>query len=185
MALRSCLRCGVSAATLVLLTNAATADAPKALYNKTVRLSWGEFRVQKADAGDTTRSNTSSVLLVYISDNGRMFTRLTRQNNRNRSNNTDADPDGGSQRSGQGSSNLATSFEGQTLAVENQMRSGARRIQATFNGGFSGCSLRVIFGKENGQDLYHKGMDGRMYRIISTDVSGTSCSIRAGNAFAS
>lgn len=166
-------------------SSAALADAPKALYNKTIRLSWSEYRVQRADAGDTTRSTTASVLQVYVSDGGRLFTRLSRQNNRGRSNNADTDPDGGNQKSGQGAGNISTSFDGQALLIENQMRSGARRIQATFNAGFTGCNLRVIFGKDNGQDLYHKGMDGRMYRIISTDVSSTSCSIRAGNAFAS
>ncbi|OQW53987.1 MAG: hypothetical protein A4S14_00640 [Proteobacteria bacterium SG_bin9] len=168
-----------------LSSSAALADAPKTLYNKTIRLSWSEYRVQRADAGDVTRGSTASVLQVYVSDGGRLFTRLSRQNSRGRSNNSDTDPDGGKQNTGQGAGNISTSFEGQNLLIENQMRSGARRIQATFNAGFTGCNLRVIFGKDNGQDLYHKGMDGRMYRIISTDVSGTSCSIRPGNAFAS
>ncbi len=164
--------------------SAAFADAPKALYNKTIRLSWSEVRVQKADAGDTARMNTSSTLLIYVSDQGRMFTRLARRNERG-ANGTDRSPEGDEQRSGHGASNLNPQFDGQTLSVVSPMRSGARNVVATFSGGFQSCSLRVAFGKEDGRSLYHKGMDGRMYTIISTSVSGTSCSIRNGNAFAS
>jgi len=64
------------------------------------------------------------------------------------------------------------------------MQRGARRVQATFGSDFASCSLQVRFGKEGGQGLYHRTMDGRMCTIISTDVSGPSCEIRNGNAFA-
>ena len=180
--IESFLRLGVVTAG-VILPATAFGDAPKALYNKTILLSWSEYRVQVADAGDTKRNTTRSVLTAYISEQGRIFARLAR-NNSNRSNNTDKGPEGDHTRSGQGASDLAPTFEGQTFAVRNQMRSGARSIQATFNAGFTSCSLRVIFGKENGEDLYHRGMDGRMYRIKSTDVSSPSCSIRSGNSLA-
>jgi hypothetical protein len=161
----------------------AFAQAPKELQNKTITLRWSEYRVQRADAGDTTRSRTSSSMTVYVSDAGRPFVRLARQGERGRGNNTDRAPTGDEQKQGTGAGNLNPSFEGNTLNVVTTMRSGARIVQATFGAGFSNCSLRVIFGKEGGADLYHRGMDGRMYKIISTDVSGTSCSIRAGNAF--
>lgn len=163
---------------------AAFAQAPKELHNKTIALRWSEYRVQKADAGDTTRNTTSSSMTVYISDSGRPFVRLARQNNRGRGNKTDRAPAGHEQKQGTGAGNLSPSFEGNALNIVSTMRSGARIVQATFGAGFSSCSLRVIFGKESGADLYHRGMDGRMYRIVSTNVSGTSCSIRAGNAFA-
>ena len=72
-------------------------------------------------------------------------------------------------------------FEGSALAVQNSMQSGARRIQATFDAGFTGCSLQVRFGKEGGTEIRHRTMDGKMCNIISTDVSGNACAIRAGN----
>lgn len=174
------------AATAVLLCTATTsrAQAPKELHNKTVTLRWSEYRVQRADAGDTTRNTTTSSMIVYISDSGRPFVRLARQNNRGRGNKTDRAPAGDQQKQGTGAGNLNPSFAGNVLSIVSTMRSGARSVQATFAAGFSSCSLRVMFGKESGADLYHRGMDGRMYRIISTDVSNTSCSIRAGNAFA-
>lgn len=169
-------------ALFALPASLAQAEAPKQLYNKTIALSWHEVRVQKADAGDTARMSTSSTVLVYISDQGRMFTRISRSNERG-SNKTDKSPDGDEQKSGQGASNLNPDFTGQTLSIISPMRSGARNVVATFSAGFQGCTLRVAFGKESGQALYHKGMDGRMYTIVSTNVSGASCSIRSGNAF--
>ena len=115
---------------------------------------------------------------------GRLFTRLSRQG-RQRSNSNDLDPEGGNQRSGGGAAgNLSAGFEGRQLLVSNSMSSGARRIQATFNPGFTGCGVQVRFGKEGGAEIRHRAMDGRMYNIISTDVSGQSCSVRAGNVFA-
>jgi hypothetical protein len=77
--------------------------------------------------------------------------------------------------------NMNTSFEGSNLVVQNAMQSGARRIQATFDAGFAGCGAQVRFGKEGGGELRHRTMDGKMCNIISTDVSGTTCSIRKGN----
>lgn len=146
-------------------------------------MNWSEYRVQRADAGDISKSNTSYSLLVYVSSSGRLFTRLSRNNNR-RSASNNVDPEGGNQRVGAGAAgNLRSSFEGQQLLIENSMKSGARRIQVTFKPGFSGCNLAVRFGKEGGAEIRHRGMDGRMHNIISTDVSAQSCSIRSGNVF--
>lgn len=169
---------------LAVLTtsSAANADTPSKLYGKTVVLRWQEYRVQRADNGDISRSNTSSSLVVYISDAGRLFTRLSRTSGR-RSNSNDVDPEGGNQGSGTGAaSNLTTSFEGSRLLISNSMKSGARQIEASFNPTFSGCSLKVRFGREGNAEIRHRAMNGRMYNIISTDVSGATCSIRSGNA---
>jgi len=62
---------------LVAATTAAAAP-PQALHNKTVVLAWNEYRVQRCDDGQTDRSNTGSTLQVYISDAGRLFSRLSR-----------------------------------------------------------------------------------------------------------
>ena len=164
--------------------SSAFAEAPPQLHNKTIVMNWSEYRVQRADSGDISKTNTASSLLVYVSSSGRLFTRLSRKNSR-RSNSNDVDPEGGNQRVGAGAAgNLRSSFEGQQLLIENSMKSGARQIQATFNSAFSGCNLQVRFGKEGGADIRHRGMDGRMYNIISTDVSAQSCSTKVGNVFA-
>ena len=175
-------RCGAGLFLLSASVGLCAAEAPRQLYGKTVVIGWNEYRVQRCDDGETKRGHTASSLLVYVSENGRLFTRLHRRGGGGRSNSNDLDPQGGNNRSGTGSaSNLNASFEGATLAVQNSMQSGARRIQATFNGGFTGCSLQVMFGKEGGSDIRHRTMDGKMCNIVSTEVSGNSCSIRSGN----
>lgn len=68
-------------------SSSAFAEAPSQLYNKTIVLNWSEYRVQRADAGDISKTNTFSSLLVYVSSSGRLFTRLSRKNNRRSSSN--------------------------------------------------------------------------------------------------
>jgi hypothetical protein len=167
---------------MLLATAASAADAPAQLFGKTISMAWNEYRVQRCDDGQEKRGHTSSSLQVYVSDKGRLFTRLSRRGGRGGSNSNAVDPEGGNQRAGTGAAgNLTTSFEGSQLVIQNAMKSGARRIQATLNAGFAGCSLQVRFGRDGGGEIRHRTMDGKMCNIISTDVSGATCSIRAGN----
>jgi hypothetical protein len=176
------LRCLIAGPLLIPAAGAHAAEAPRQLFGKTVEMGWNEYRVQRCDDGEVKRGHTSSSLLVYVSENGRLFTRLNRRGGGGRSNSNDVDPEGGNQRSGTGAAgNLNPSFEGSFLVIQSAMRSGARRIQATFDPGFAGCGLHVRFGKEGGTEMRHRTMDGKMCNIISTDVSGTACAIRAGN----
>ena len=176
---------GLIAGPFVILAAAAgAAEAPAPLFGKTIEMGWTEYRVQRCDDGEVKRGHTWSSLLVYVSENGRLFTRLNRRGGGGggRSNSNDVDPEGGHQRSGTGAAgNLNSSFEGSHLVIQNAMQSGARRIQATFDAGFAGCSLQVRFGKEGGAEIRHRTMDGKMCNIISTDISGNACAIRAGN----
>lgn len=175
-------RCLVALLLTFTAVSMCAAEAPRQLFGKTVVMGWNEYRVQRCDDGQLKRGHTASSLLVYVSENGRLFTRLNRRGGRGGSNSNDLDPEGGNKRSGTGSAgNLSTRFEGSVLAIQNSMQSGARRIQATFSGGFTGCSLQVRFGKDGGSEIRHRTMDGKMCNIISTDVSGNACSIRNGN----
>ena len=101
--------CGLTAVLAALVTTlsgAAAEQSPSALFNKSVTLSWTEYRVQRCDSGEMKRGNTDSVLQVYISGEGRAFSRLNRRDGGRNSNNTDADPEGGSTKAGQGASRL-------------------------------------------------------------------------------
>lgn len=179
----SAIPCGLTAVAFMIAgVSPSAAEAPRELSGKTVVMSWNEYRVQRCDDGELKRGHTASSLMVYVSENGRLFTRLQRRGGGGKSNSNNLDPEGGNQRGGTGSaSNLNAAFEGAGLAIQNSMQSGARRIQASFNPGFSGCSLQVRFGREGGAEIRHRTMDGKMCNIISTDVSGTACSIRSGN----
>jgi hypothetical protein len=161
---------------------AAAQSVPGALHNKSVVLSWNEYRVQRGDDGHMSRSNTGSRFVVYVSSAGRMFSSFARQNPKSgRSNKSDLAPDGNVSVSGVGQGQRSMRFEGNQMVSENAMRSGARRVEATFNASFTSCTLRVLYGKEGGANQYHRAMNGKMYTIISTDVTGATCSIRPGN----
>jgi hypothetical protein len=160
----------------------ATDSAPSTLFGKTVVLSWTENRTQRSDAGDVKKSTTVSDFRVYISSAGRLFSRFTRENARSgRSNSSAAAPDGDVEFGGVGQGSRTSYFEGRQFISEHQMRSGARRIQANFDSSYRSCTLRVIYGKEGGAPLYHRSMDGRMYYIVSTNISSPKCAIEAGN----
>jgi hypothetical protein len=164
---------------------AAAGSAPAALHNKTVVLAWTENRSQKADSGEIKHSTTASDFRVYVSSAGRLFSRFTRQNLRSgRSNSSEMAPDGNTSYTGIGQGDRTTRFEGRQLISENKMKSGARRIQAEFDGEYRSCELKVIYGKEGTAPLYHRAMDGRMYSILSTDVITPTCSIKDGNLVA-
>jgi hypothetical protein len=181
----------VSVLTLYLLLQAlpaaASDEAPTALYGKTVILAWSENRTtRKVDNGEIRQARVVSDFRVYVSSTGRLFSRFTRHDVRSgRSNGSSMSPEGDTQSEGQGSSKLTTHFEGHQLVSENQMRTGARRIQAEFGNDFRSCTLRVIYGKESGAPLYHRGMDGRMGYILANEVLSPRCSVTDGNRVAS
>lgn len=180
--IRATFRSLVAGSLMMVATGASAAEAPRLLFGKTIEMGWNEYRVQRCDDGEMKRGHTFSSLLVYVSENGRLFTRLNRRGIGGGSNSSNVDPEGGNQSTGTGAAgNLNAGFEGSNLVIQNAMRSGARRIQATFDAGFTGCSLAVRFGKEGGAELRHRTMDGKLCNIISTDVSRNACAIRAGN----
>ena len=137
---------------LVELSVAATAAAdstPTVLHNKTIVLTWVENRSQKSEMGEVKRSTTASDFRVYVSSTGRLFSRFTRENTRSgRSNKSEMSPDGKTGIIGVGQGERTARFEGYQLISENKMRSGARRIQADFDGDYQKCELRVIYGKD-------------------------------------
>ena len=174
-----------AAATVGILgCGVAAAEAPRELFNKTISISWNEYRVQRADSGEIKKGNTSSTLLVYVGELRRLFTRLSRQG-RKRSNSNDLDPreeinaralalrETFPPASRDGSCSSATRCPAGLAASR---RPSIRPMRA--------AGFRFCFGKEGGSEIRHRAMDGRMYNIVSTDVSGQSCSVRAGNVFA-
>jgi hypothetical protein len=131
------------------LVRSALADpAPSGLYNKTVVLTWTEIRVQLSEEGEIRKTTTHSEFTIYVSTAGRLFSQFTRKNNIGLSNSSAMSPNGETTFSGVGQGPRTTRFEDRQLISENQMKSGARRIQADFDSNYRSCTLRVIYGKE-------------------------------------
>jgi hypothetical protein len=157
--------------------------APAELYNKTVVLTWTEVRTQRQEkSGEVKTSTTASQVSIYVSSTGRIFSRFARNSGR-RGNQTENSP-GAESREGYGAGQHQIGFDGGQLNIDTKMRSGARRIAVSFGSGYRGCRFAITHGKEDGKELYHRAMDGKMYFIISTDVSATACAIKDGNVFA-
>ena len=157
----------------------AFADAPRQLYNKTIQISWSVAVAETAPDGQKKNISIAVYRTVYVSTAGRMFERGSRSTNK-RTKQTENAP-GATVNAGGEATGLR--FEGNRLVGNTAFAQGARRFVATFDPGFSSCTVSVIIGREAG-GLKRKGVDGVMYTINSTSASGESCSIREGNPFA-
>lgn len=173
---------------LVLLaatSNMAPATAaPPQLLNKTVTLNWTVQSVQRDPDGRERQVTSNIQYVVYISSLGRLFERSSRSVN-GRTQGGEIDPGAGQTRMGEA---RGMRFEGNALVANRGYAgaggAGAMRAVATFDGSYSSCSVNVMHGKENGGVIKRKGIDGVVREYLSMTVTGTSCSIRNGNAFA-
>jgi hypothetical protein len=85
---------------------------------------------------------------------------------------------------GPGESTMRVS--GNSMVGVMPLPSGASQLTINFDPSGSSCSARVIMGAERGKPIVYKGLNGMTYTQTGpAQVSGVSCSVRAGNAFAS
>ncbi len=156
-----------------------SAAAPAELRGKSVIIKWTESRVQRT-VGETAWRTVSigHELRVYVSSAGRVFSRLINSGRGGSGTNDQVSGSQGSTRTPQ--------FKGQSMVIMGTgMSQGARRTSVTFSSGFSGCSAEVVRGKEVGAAVITatSSINGRRLEIQSLTVSGTSCSVQAGNVF--
>jgi hypothetical protein len=129
----------------------------------------------RADGTNVSFSNLNT-RVVYVSSAGRTFLRKEVRG-RKASRGADFGP-------GEGGSMGSVRLEGNRLVGAEAFVSGARQYIATFDAGFSSCTLSVIDAKAGGAKIQRKGPDGAMYVIDSVSSGSPSCSIQGGNAFA-
>lgn len=114
--------------------------------------------------------------VVYVSSAGRTFLRKEVRG-RKASRGADVGP-------GEGGSKVSVRLEGNRLVGAETFVCGARQYIATFDSGFSSCTLSVIDAKGGGAKIQRKGPNGAMVVIDSVSSGSPSCSIQSGNAFA-
>jgi hypothetical protein len=167
----------------------ALAAAPQALYNKSIVMHWSEGRATKYPDGSQRHIVVNSAYTVYISNQGRMFSIMGRErlNARGKTvtqKGVSRGPDGSKIVTAGQSYGKGLSFDGKSMHAMAQFESGARRISASFDDGFRGCSLNVSYGKEdNAPGHVMHGMTGRLIMVTKIDIVGASCSVKDGNAF--
>jgi hypothetical protein len=150
--------------------------APAGLLDKTITMSWSTSGSgTRADGTNVSFSNLNT-RVVYVSSAGRTFLRKEVRG-RKASRGADFGP-------GEGGSKGSVRLEGNRLVGAEAFVSGARQYIATFDAGFSSCTLSVIDAKAGGAKIQRKGPDGAMYVIDSVSSGSPSCSIQGGNAFA-
>ncbi|MBN8979947.1 MAG: hypothetical protein J0I29_01520 [Rhizobiales bacterium] len=153
-------------------TGSALAASSEA-FNKTVTMSWSTSGMATTEDGQQRAYNNLNIRTVYISSAGRTFLRRTvRGQKASRS---------GERGPGEASKG-SVSLQGNRLVGTEAFASGARQYIATFDPGFTSCTLQVIDAKSGDAAIKRKGPDGRMYTVTATTGS-PSCSVQSGNAF--
>lgn len=149
--------------------------APQQLLNKSVVVSLSVLTPARSSDGLAVTSTPRAVTLTfYVSSQGRVFSRLNQSVNR-LADSTDRAPGEASVR-----------ISGNSLVGVWPLPSGAAQLTVNFDAAFSSCTARIIMGAERGKPIVFKGMDGRTFTQTGPpQVSGVSCAVRAGNAFAS
>jgi hypothetical protein len=174
-----------SIATLILFSGVALAgSAPKDLNGKSITVAWSESRALKFESEQGVRNaGTAYQMRIYISTAGRPFVRVTtvgmsghsrREGGGNPSGLTEAAP-------GEATARERVEFEGHSIVVYRQFRSGARRV--TIDVDATTCKASVVNGREGGKNIVGYSNGFGSYQVLSVQVGAVNCSIREGNVF--
>ena len=182
MTIRTMIAAAFTALCAALTMDAALAQTPAELRGKSVTASWTEEREQRSGAQTEFKQvATPQTLIVYVSTEGRLFTRRAAYNLRaggpqNRSGSRENIGDSGG---GQG-----TQLHGHSLTVTNKMGGGARMARIDFSPDFSSCTASVIVGRSSPGTIAKatNWSTGEPMEIKSARVTNPSCSVQSGNA---
>lgn len=149
--------------------------APQQALNKSVTVSFSVTIPARGSDGSTQANPRAITRTYYISSQGRVFARADRRVGSKLQDRVEKGP---------GETNMRIS--GNSMVGVIVFPSGAMQITVNFDPSFSSCSARTIMGAESGKPIVYKGLDGKTYTQTGpAQVSGASCSVSAGNAFAS
>lgn len=164
---------------LTVLTTVATViggaghAAPQQALNKSVTVSFSITIPARGTDGSTQARPRAVTRTFYISSQGRVFARADRRVGKNQ------------QRKDKGPGEAGIRLSGNSMVGVMPMPSGASQLTINFDPSFSSCTARLIVGAEGGKPIVYKGLNGMTYTQTGpVNVSGVSCSVSAGNAFA-
>lgn len=149
--------------------------APPQLMNKTVNVSFTVSIPAKGSDGSTLTTSRQTSRQIYVSTQGRLFVKVVRRAGRNMQS-REMGP-------GEGGSNFR--FAGNKMIGVLPFASGASQLAISFDPSYQSCSADLIVGADSGRPIVWKGLSGVMFTSTGRpSVSGLSCSISQGNAFA-
>ncbi len=163
----------------LLLANTFALGAPPQILNKTIEASWVVNVTLVAPNGRVVTRQVNQQRLIYISSAGRTFVKSSF-----------------SAPYGSGSAELAPGastpkggardvrFEdGKLVLLANLDGGRAGRVVIGFDATYSTCNIDVTIGRSSERTVVERR--GMQFEILSHAVSGQSCTVRQGNAFAS
>jgi len=165
------------------LASSAFAAAPKALYGKSVTVSWTETRSQRdSQAGPTFKPvGIPFSTVYYISTEGRLFKRNSARSPGGAGSVDSVGTSGGNA----GGDSRNVSFSGNRIVSSVAFQGAARQTQISFDPSFSSCTARVITGMPPGKKTVtvKSITTGNTVEFESVSAGPASCSISAGNPF--
>lgn len=166
--------CKLVPAAVAALMGSAVHAAPSQAFSKSVTVSLSITIPARGSDGSTQANPRAVTRTYYISSQGRVFTRVDRRVGKMQ------------ERSEKGPGETNMRLSGTSMVGVMVLPSGAQQLTITFDPSFSSCTARVIVGAEGRKPIVYKGLDGKTYTQTGpAQVSGVSCSVSAGNAFAS
>ena len=155
----------------IMLAETAAA-APAKMLNKTVRYSFTASAQAKREDGSPVVASGNFARTLYISNQGRIFDREDRQEQRERKT-SELGPEGSKFR-----------IEGNRIVALFKHLSGASQIIVSFNDDFTSCTVNAMSGSEAGKSVQFKGLNGITYTNLGkATYSNQTCSVSEGNAF--
>jgi hypothetical protein len=150
--------------------------APAQLLNKSITIDFAITVPAKTPDGTAASPGRRVHRVIYVSSQGRLFQKVSKVAKGGSMEGESAPDSGGG----------GLHFAGNKLVGVVQMISGANMVSVSFDPSYASCTVDVITGSEGGRARVWKGLNGVTFTATGKPmVSGTSCSIREGNAFAS
>ncbi len=160
----------ICAVLMLKFGSSSAAAAPTQLFGKTITASYTISFQANTPRGRTVTASKNTVRTIFISSAGRMFERVSQENNIGVSRRKENEP---------GATRLH--FVGNKLVGDFAVISGALHVEINFDSSFQSCTLVVIPGREAGKSFKWTTLQGVEFEGIgSGTVSGQSCSVAAG-----
>ena len=163
---------------VLVLTNSFASASPQQIQNKTITASWSLNNTLVAPNGKTVTGSVHQQRIIYVSSTGRIFVKASFSGPRG---NNSAELAPGAPAAGGRARNVSLQ-NGRLVGIAELDGGRAGRMEIRFDQSFSSCTVSVIVGRSTGKVIIQR--HGMTLEIVSQRVSGESCSIRDGNAFA-
>ena len=154
-------------------SSSVAAAAPPQLLNKTIYITYTASVPINNPSGGTRVGVRHVKRWLYISSLGRIFSRAARAEGR------------AGETTDKGPGEATFRFQGNSLVGVLTFLSGASQMTITFDPGFQSCTVALVTGREGGQAVKFRALDGSVKETAGPmTFSDLSCSIKDGNVFA-